>query len=129
MKKLLGILVLGLLLLIQPSFGDHEELHYLLKLLDKKKDLSGEEFYNELSKFQDERKRALKGTLQKQKSEQKAVEEYRMQEDALMQMKAGLSYSLDFRCLNDCKLFKPYDQCKRICMVPTVLIDNSDRGW
>ena len=41
----------------------------------------------------------------------------------------SLEYALDFKCLNDCKIYKTMNECKRICMVPKILIDNSDRGW
>ena len=60
----------------------------------------------------------------KQKSERKEVEKTYM-----IKIKANIQYSLDFVCLNNCKLYNSYDECKKICMVPTVLIDNSDRGW
>ena len=49
MIKKLILSCLTLLLLIQPSFSDEEE--DLRSLLDKKNDLSGEEFYNELTNF------------------------------------------------------------------------------
>ena len=52
MIKKLILSCLTLLLLIQPSFSDEEE--DLRNLLDKKNDLSGEEFYNELTKLQDQ---------------------------------------------------------------------------
>ena len=44
-------------------------------------------------------------------------------------MKPGISYSLDFKAFNTCKLFKSIEECKRTCMVPTILIGNSDSGW
>ena len=43
--------------------------------------------------------------------------------------KPGISYSLDYKAFNICKLFKSIEECKRTCMAPAILIDNLDRGW
>jgi len=115
MIKKLIFSCLTLLLLIQPSFSDEEEdLH---NLLNQKNDLSGEEFYDELSKLQDQW--AIDMITQIQETDEK--------DSKLKEKKMGstLKYALDFRCLNDCKLYRPYDRCKTICMIPAVLIDNS----
>ena len=117
MKKLLAILVLGLLL-IQPSFSDEEE--DLQNLLNQKNDLSGEEFYNELTKLQDQW--AIDMIMQIQETDEK--------DSKLKEKKTSstLDYALDFKCLNDCKLYKSYDMCKTICMIPAILIDSSS-SW
>ena len=115
MIKKLILFSITLLLLIQPSFGDEEK--DLQNLLDKKNELSGEEFYDELSKLQDQW--AIDMITQIQETDEK--------DSKLKEKKMGstLKYALDFRCLNDCKLYRPYDMCKTICMIPAVLIDNS----
>jgi len=119
MIKKLILSCLTLLLLIQPSFSDEEE--DLRNLLDKKNDLSGEEFYNELAKLQD--KWAIDMITQIQETDDK--------DSKLKEQKTSstLEYALDFRCLNDCKLYKSINMCKTICMIPKILIDNTDRGW
>ena len=115
MIKKLILSCLTLLLLIQPSFSDEEE--DLNSLLDKKNDLSGEDFYNELAKLQD--KWAIDMITQIQETDEKDSE--------LKEKKtsSALEYALDFKCLNDCKIYKPYNSCKTICMIPAILIDNS----
>ena len=40
-----------------------------------------------------------------------------------MKTSSAIEYALDFKCLNDCKLYKSFDMCKRICMIPSILID------
>ena len=115
MIKKLILSCLTLLLLIQPSFSDEEE--DLRSLLDKKNDLSGEEFYDELSELQDQW--AIDMITQVQETDEKDSE---LKE---MKAKSGIAYALDFKCLNDCKIYKPYDMCKTVCMVPKILIDNS----
>ena len=80
----------------------------LFELLDKKTNISGEEFYDELTNLHDELDRKL-------------FQEYGNVH--------SLEYALDFKCLNDCKLYKSMNDCKRICMVPKILIDNSESGW
>ena len=115
MIKKLILFCLTLLLLIQPSFSDEEE--DLRSLFDKKNDLSGEEFYNELSKLQD--KWAIDIITQIQETDDKDSE--------LKEQKTSstIDYALDFRCLNDCKLYKSMSECKMSCMVPKILIDSS----
>ena len=115
MIKKLILSCLTLLLLIQPSFSDEEE--DIRSLLDKKNDLSGEEFYNELTKLQDQW--AFNMLMQIQETDDK--------DSKLKEQKtsSALEYALDFKCLNDCKLYKSINTCKTICMIPTILIDNS----
>ena len=115
MIKKLILSCLTLLLLIQPSFSDEEE--DLRSLLDKKNDLSGEEFYDELSNLQDQW--AIDMIMQIQETDEK--------DSKLKEKKtsSALEYALDFKCLNDCKIYKSYDMCKTICMIPAILIDNS----
>ena len=115
MIKKIILSCLTLLFLIHPSFGDVEQ--DLRDLINRKKDLSGEEFYDELSEFQDQW--AIEMITQVQETDEKDSE--------LKEMKAnsGIAYALDFKCLNDCKIYKPYDMCKTVCMVPKILIDNS----
>ena len=119
MIKKLILSCLTLLLLIQPSFSDEEE--DLNNLLDKKNDLSGEEFYDELAELQD--KWAIDMLTQIQKTDDK--------DSKLKEQKtsSALEYALDFKCLNDCKLYKSINMCKTICMIPKILIDNTSRGW
>ena len=119
MIKKLILFCLTLLLLIQPSFSDEEE--DLQNLLNQKNDLSGEEFYNELTKLQDQW--AIDMIMQLQETDDKDSE--------LKEKKtsSALDYALDFKCLNDCKLYKSINECKMICMIPKILIDNTDRGW
>ena len=119
MIKKLILFCLTPLLLIQPSFSDEEEdLH---SLLDQKNDLSGEEFYNELTKLQDQW--AIDMIMQIQETDDKDSE--------LKEKKtsSALEYALDFKCLNDCKIYKSYDMCKTICMIPAILIDSSSTLW
>ena len=115
MIKKLILFCLTLLLLIQPSFSDEEE--DLRNLFNQKNDLSGKEFYDELDKLQDQW--AIDMITQIQETDEKDSE--------LKEKKtsSAIEYALDFRCLNDCKLYKSYDKCKIICMIPVVLIDNS----
>ena len=115
MIKKLIFSCLTLLLLIQPSFSDEEE--DLRSLLNQKNDLSGEEFYNELTKLQDQW--AIDMIMQLQETDDK--------DSKLKEQKtsSALEYALDFKCLNDCKLYKSINLCKTICMIPAVLIDNS----
>ena len=118
MIKKLIFSCLTLLLLIQPSFSDEEEdLH---NLLNQKNDLSGEEFYDKLSKLQDQW--AIDMITQIQETDEK--------DSKLKEKKTSstLDYALDFKCLNDCKLYKSYDMCKTICMIPAILIDSSS-SW
>ena len=115
MIKKFILFCLTLLLLIQPSFSDEEE--DLRSLFDKKNDLSGEEFYNELTKLQDQW--VFDMLMQTQQTDDK--------DSKLKEKKtsSALEYSLDFKCLNDCKIYKSYNSCKTICMIPSILIDNS----
>ena len=119
MIKKLILFCLTLLLLIQPSFSDEEE--DLQNLLNQKNDLSGEEFYNELTKLQDQW--AIDMIMQLQETDDKDSE--------LKEKKtsSALEYALDFKCLNDCKIYKSYDMCKTICMIPAILIDSSSTLW
>ena len=119
MIKKLILSCLTLLLLIQPSFSDEEE--DIRSLLDKKNDLSGEEFYNELTKLQDQW--AFNMLMQIQETDDK--------DSKLKEQKtsSALEYALDFICVNDCKLYKSMPECKMICMVPKTLIDNSSILW
>ena len=111
MKKKLILSCLTLLLLIQPSFSDEEKnLH---NLLDQKNDLSSEEFYDELSKLQDQW--AIDMIVQTPETDDKDLEK----------TSSALEYTLDFQCLNDCKLYKSSDTCKTICMIPVILMDSS----
>ena len=111
LKKIIWIGIVGFIFWVflqtvtQNDFDFEAELY---DLLDKKTNISGEEFYDELTKLHNKLDRKLRqeyGTVQ------------------------SLEYALDFKCLNDCKLYKSMNDCKRICMVPKILIDNSDRGW
>ena len=111
LKKLFWIGLIGFVFWIflqnitQNNFDFKAKLN---DLLDNKSNMSGEEFYEELTKLHDKLDRKLRqeyGTVQ------------------------SLEYALDFKCLNDCKIYKTMNECKRICMVPKTLIDNSDRGW
>lgn len=119
MIKKLIFFCLMLVLLIQPSFSDEKE--DLQNLLDKKNNLSGEEFYDELAKLQDQW--AIDMLMQ--------IEETDDEDSKLKEQKtsSALEYALDFKCLNDCKLYKSTNMCKTICMIPKILIDNTDRGW
>ena len=119
MIKKLILFCLTLLLLIQPSFSDEEE--DLQNLFNQKNNLSGEEFYDELSNLQDQW--AIDMIAQIQETDEKDSE--------LKEKKTSstLEYALDFKCLNDCKLYKSINLCKTICMIPKILIDNTDRGW
>ena len=119
MIKKLIFFCLTLVLLIQPSFSDEKE--DLQNLLDKKNNLSGEEFYDELSELQDQW--AIDMLMQIQETDDK--------DSKLKEQKTSstLEYTLDFRCLNDCKSYKSINMCKTICMIPKILIDNTDRGW
>ena len=96
MIKKLIFFCLTLVLLIQPSFSDEKE--DLQNLLDKKNNLSGEEFYDELSKLQDQW--AIDMLMQIQETDDK--------DSKLKEQKtsSALEYALDFRCLNNCKLYK-----------------------
>jgi len=115
MIKKLILFCLTLLLLIQPSFSDEEEdLH---NLFDKKNDLSGEEFYNELTKLQDQW--VFDMLMQIQETDEKDSKQKEKKASS------ALEYALDFKCLNDCKLYKSNNMCKTICMIPAALIDNS----
>ena len=114
MIKKLILSCLTLLLLIQPSFSDEEE--DLNSLMDKKNDLSGEEFYDELTKLQD--KWAFGMLMQIQKTDEK---DSKLKEQKTSS--SALEYALDFKCLNDCKLYKSINMCKTICMIPKILID------
>ena len=119
MIKKLILFCLTLLLLIQPSFSDEEE--DLRSLYDKKNDLSGEKFYDELTKLQD--KWAFDILMQIQQTDEK--------DSKLKEQKtsSALEYALDFKCLNGCKIYKSINMCKTICMIPKILIDNTSRGW
>ena len=119
MIKKLILSCLTLLLLIQPSFSDEEE--DLRNLLDKKNDLSGEEFYDKLNNLQDQW--AIDMIMQIQETDDK--------DSKLKEQKTSstIEYALDFICLNDCKLYKSMTECKMICMVPKALIDNSSSLW
>ena len=119
MIKKLIFFCLTLVLLIQPSFSDEKE--DLQNLLDKKNNLSGEEFYDELSELQDQW--AIDMLMQIQETDDKYS---KLKEQ---KTSSALEYALDFRCLNDCKLYKSINMCKTICMIPKILIDNTDRGW
>ena len=60
---------------------------------------------------------------EKKNSRKKELKIYRFK------MKPDISYSLDFKAFNNCRLFRSIEECKCSCMVPTILIDNSDRNW
>ena len=111
-KKLIFILI-TLLFLNQNSFSD--EIEQLKNLMNKKNNLTGEEYYDELSKLQDQW--ALDMISDTKETDNKDTE--------LKEMKtsSAIEYALDFKCLNDCKLYKSFDMCKRICMIPSILID------
>ena len=113
MIKKIILSCLTLIFLIQPSFSDEEE--DLRSLLDQKNELSGEEFYDELIKLQD--KWAFDIIMQIQETGEKES----MQKEK--KASSALEYALDFKCLNDCKLYKSFDMCKTICMIPAILID------
>tara|TARA_B100001123_G_C15334648_1_gene1032388 strand:+ start:4289 stop:4648 length:360 start_codon:yes stop_codon:yes gene_type:complete len=119
MIKKLILFCLTLLLLIQPSFSDEEE--DLRILLDKKNDLSGEEFYNELAKLQDKWAIDMITQIRETDDEDTELKEQKTS--------SALEYALDFICLNDCKLYKSMTECKMICMIPKTLIDNSSLGF
>ena len=119
MIKKLILFCLTLLLLIQPTFSDEEE--DLRSLLDQKNDLSGEKFYNELTKLQDQW--VFDMLMQTQETDDK--------DSKLKEQKtsSALDYALDFKCFNDCKLYKSPSMCKTICMIPAILIDGPSSLW
>ena len=110
-KKIFWIGIIGFIfwIILQSNILNNFNFEKKLNgLLDNKDNMTGQKFYDELTKLHNKLDRKLKqeyGTVQ------------------------SLEYALDFKCLNDCKLYKSMNDCKRICMVPKVLIDNSDRGW
>ena len=106
-KKFFFIGLIGFLfwILLQNNLLNKFDFETELKILqENKKNLSKDEFYNNLSKLHD-------------KLEKKLKQEYGSVH--------SIEYALDFKCLNDCKIYKPKKECMRICMIPKVLIDNS----
>ena len=57
----------------------------------------------------------------------KAEEQDISPEELIKQVR--VSHELDFKAFNNCKLFRSIEECKCSCMVPTILIDDSDRNW
>ena len=111
-KKIFWISLIGFIfwIILQNNILNNFDFEKKLNgLLDNKNNMTGQKFYNELTKLHDKLDRKLR------------------QEYGSVQ---SLEYALDFKCLNDCKLYKSMNDCKRLCMVPRILIDNSsERGW
>ena len=116
MLKKIFVTIISLFLLTQPLLSDEKE--DLINLLGKKENLDGKQFYHSLSELQEKWATDILYGIGDNAASSDSLEQQEV-------LSFGTNYALDARCLNDCKIYKSPGLCKRICLIPADLLNQS----